>query len=103
MFNPVRLLPVAAALLLAACGQSAPAGPTPSASRPAPSAAPSASRPAPSASKPPASASALTKLNASYTALSSTTALPWIAKGAGLFQKQGLDVTLSFLSPATLT
>jgi len=61
---------------------------------------------APSSAPPPsksAAAPVLTKLNASYTALSSTTALPWVAKGAGLFGKQGLDVTLSFLSPATLT
>ncbi|MFI5268546.1 MAG: ABC transporter substrate-binding protein [Chloroflexota bacterium] len=42
-------------------------------------------------------------MKASYTSLSSTTALPWIAKGGGLFEKQGLDVTLDFLSPATLT
>lgn len=48
-------------------------------------------------------ASALTKLTASYTSTSATTALPWIAEGGGLFQQQGLDVALNFLSPATLT
>ena len=105
--------------MLAACGQ---AGPAPAASS-SPSAgaaasktaasasaspggsgasAPGAAKPAsPAAAKP--AASGVTKLTASYTALSSTTALPWIAKGAGFFEKQGLDVTLNFLSPATLT
>ncbi len=78
------------AVLLAGCGGAAPVASVAASS-------------APFASKPAASAAGLTKLNASYTALSSTTALPWIAKGAGLFEKQGLDVSLDFLSPATLT
>jgi NitT/TauT family transport system substrate-binding protein len=84
------MLPVllALALLLAACGGAA-SGP--------PSSSPRASAPAASDS------GTLTKLNVSYSALSATSAPEWVAKGAGFFQKQGLDVSLPFLSPATLT
>jgi len=79
------MLPVllALALLLAACGGAASAPPS---------------------SSPRASDSGtLTKLNVSYSALSATSSPEWVAKGAGFFQKQGLDVSLPFLSPATLT
>jgi NitT/TauT family transport system substrate-binding protein len=47
--------------------------------------------------------SGLTKVTAAYTTLTSASSVPWISKGAGYFQQQGLDVDLQFLSPATAT
>jgi NitT/TauT family transport system substrate-binding protein len=111
------------ALLLTACGQAAPA---PAASSPAgttssaaaqssaAAASPASAKPAASAAasgsaaaKPNAAAAAKptsgNKLNAVYTTISGSSGPEWVADGEGLFAKQGVDVALQFLSPATLT
>jgi NitT/TauT family transport system substrate-binding protein len=110
---------------LAACGGAAPppssaTGANPSASaaasapaKPASSAGSSASpKPAASASaKPAASAAgaasakpgAPIKVSAGYSTISAASSIPWISKGAGLFDKQGLDVNLQYLAPASMT
>ena len=131
MNRTTALLGALLTLTLAACGgsaapasTSAPASPVASAStapkpaasgeaKPAASAKPATSgeaKPAASgsaAAKPPASAAskpgAAGKMSVSYTTISTASSVPWIAKGAGLYDKQGLDVSLEFLSPATLT
>lgn len=86
----MRLGPALGVLvLLTACGGSAaPTSPSPS---------------APARASSPVASSTLTKVNASYTAASSSSVPEWVAKGAGYFAKQGLDVDLPFVSPATLT
>ncbi|HLG71166.1 MAG TPA: ABC transporter substrate-binding protein [Chloroflexota bacterium] len=70
--------------------------------KPSPSDAAAAKPSAAAAASAPA-ASGLTKLNASYTAASTTSAPEWVAQGAGYFRQQGLDVALPFSSPASLT
>jgi NitT/TauT family transport system substrate-binding protein len=38
-----------------------------------------------------------------YASLSATQVVPWTSEGSGLFKKEGVDVSLTFISPATLT
>jgi NitT/TauT family transport system substrate-binding protein len=100
------LLSVAAGTLLAACGSTAPAATpsSPPAGSPGPSGrAASGAGAASAAAKPSASAQASSRLNAAYASVSTTQATAWISEGAGLFKKQGLDVSMTFISPATLT
>src|SRR5579872_2719458 len=96
-----------AAGVLAACGSTgqgaAPVSSgTAGSGSPAASAAPTRSAASGSAAPKPAT-SGLSKLNAAYTAIGVTSAAPSIAKGAGFFAEQGLDIELPFMSPATLT
>ena len=113
--NLIGLLAVAS--VLAACGSApaaAPAAPASSPSVTAKPAAPStaaakpagpssgppaaASRPAASASKPAGSASAgALPLKSAYTTTTGSTQPLWVAKEAGYFDEQGLDVTLSLV------
>lgn len=105
---------LAVGLLVSACGSAAPpvspasSAASPSASNSVAAAASALAKPgssaAPSSSvatKP--AASGLVKLNAAYTAVGVTSAAPSIAKGAGYFAEQGLDIELPFMSPTTLT
>jgi ABC-type nitrate/sulfonate/bicarbonate transport system substrate-binding protein len=111
-----RLFPaLALALLLAACGGSAaPAAPTSSppasAAAPKPASAPASAKPASSAAaKPAASGSAVAsaaakpaagapgQIKSFYSTVSPTFTPLWIAKEAGIFQKNGLDVDVQLL------
>jgi NitT/TauT family transport system substrate-binding protein len=97
-----RLLPIAVALVLSACG-----GTAAPVSSPAPSPKPSAAAPASVAAspKPSAAASAPARkepVRAAFLTFNSGGSLPWVAKGAGSFDKYGLDVSLTYIAPATL-
>jgi NitT/TauT family transport system substrate-binding protein len=50
-----------------------------------------------------APAGASTRVTAAFSTLSAASTVPWVTKGAGLFDQQGLNVDLPFLSPTTLT
>ncbi|HLY64675.1 MAG TPA: ABC transporter substrate-binding protein, partial [Chloroflexota bacterium] len=93
----------------AAAASTKPAASTPASGKPAASAAASAAasgKPAASASAgtqavppisgPPAPAGA-TKLTAFYSTISATFTVMWLAKEAGLFQKNGLDVDVEYI------
>src|SRR4051812_28485964 len=68
-------------------GASAPAPPTPTAAAPI-----AASAPAPTS--PPAPA----KLNHAYVGPTETMSIPWIAKEAGFFAREGLDVNVQMVT-----
>ncbi|GEM_PF-2740592 len=98
------------AAVLAGCGASTPISPASSAGGANPSTALSsgqtaaASTASTASAKPAASASAARiKLEMAYASISGTQMIPYISKGAGLFDKYGLDVNLSFIAPNTLT
>lgn len=98
--------------LLAACGSSgAPASSAASVSAAAPTAKPAepnSAKPA-VASQAPAGAAAAPgsaakeKVRAGYLSVTTPASLPWVTKGAGLFDKYGLDVSLQYLAPALLS
>src|SRR5690349_18398128 len=90
----LRLLPLVA-LLLGACGSTAaPASSSAGPASAAASAAPAASRAASAAASP---AGSLTKLTVSYGELVPQTMPVWLAKDAGIFQQNGLDVDLKLI------
>jgi ABC-type nitrate/sulfonate/bicarbonate transport system substrate-binding protein len=120
-------LPAALLLTLAACG-GASSAPAPSSAPPATGAASAAAKPASPAStaastsaaaKPAASGSAAAKpagsaaapasggpkekIRAGYLSHSTTSAITFISKAAGFYDKYGLDVALTFVEPAVLT
>lgn len=86
-----------ALLLVAACGTSA-APAAPATGSGAPSGGGSG---APAASAPSAPAVAPVKLRVPYVAVSVTQLPAWVAQDAGLFAKQGLDVTLEYIPTGT--
>jgi hypothetical protein len=120
-------LPAALLLTLAACG-GASSAPAPSSAPPATGAASAAAKPASPAStaastsaaaKPAASGSAAAKpagsaaapasggpkekIRAGYLSHSTTSAITFISKAAGMYDKYGLDVSLTYVEPAILT
>jgi len=101
-------------LALSACGiSSAPgssAGPSPA--QAAASTAPASSKPSAARSgadaattKPASSATSTTKdtVRGGYVSVSAYSTVPIITKGAGLFDKYGIDAALTFIAPAALT
>src|SRR5947209_5640438 len=98
-FTPAILL---SSLIFAACGSSATA-PTSAPASTSPSAKPAASAGASAAAKTSGSASTaasgLLAMKSAYTTTSGTQIPQWIAKEAGLFAQNGLDVSLSVIAP----
>lgn len=92
-------------LALSACGGSAAPAST-SAQQSSPATKPGASASAaPSAAKPAASGSsaAKEKIRAGFLSHSTTSSIEFISKRAGLYDKYGLDVELTYVAPAVLT
>ncbi len=79
-----------ACLVLAACGGAS--------QPPASSAAPQST-----AAKPAASPAAKEKLRIGYSTLSASNYLAFVTKGAGLYEKYGIEPDMQFMSPATVT
>ena len=82
---------------------SAAASPQTSGAAAAKPSAPAASTAASAAAKPAASGGAREKVRAGYLSHSTTSAIEFISKNAGLYDKYGLDVELAFIRPAILT
>lgn len=113
----LKSLPIALMLALSACGGSAAPASAPaqsaSAAAPAstaakPAASSAAAKPAASAAAKPAtsalaSGGAKEKIRAGYLSHSTTSSITFISSRAGLYDKYGLDVQLSFVEPAILT
>jgi NitT/TauT family transport system substrate-binding protein len=110
----VKGLSLVGLFALAGCGgagatSAPPASPTTAAAKASAVAPASASAPAVSASsaaKPSAvgsRAGAKDKVRAGYLSFSSTASIEFISKGAGLYDKYGLDVDLQYIPAATLT
>ncbi len=86
------------ALVLASCGSSAaPAAPSTPASVAAASAKPPASVPASTAQEASAQAGQAPKLVVAYAAVIGAVLPEWVADAAGIFQKNGLDVELTYI------
>jgi len=83
-------------LALSACGAAGPAPP----SAPAQPSSTAASAPAGPAA---ASGGPKDKLRAGYLSHSTTSAIEFVSKAAGLYDKYGLDVELTYVKPAVLT
>src|SRR5690349_2471254 len=91
---PTRLAAlVLAGAVLAACG-GASASPSPTSSAAQPAAQASASKPA---------AAAPEKLKIGYSTLTASNYLAFVTKGAGLYEKYGINADMQFMSPATVT
>lgn len=104
--NYLIVMGTIAALMLAAC---APA-PTPAPTAAPPTAAPVAtvapaatSAPAATAVPPTATSAPRVKLNVAFSSLNPDPLTFWVAKDAGLFDKNNLDVTLTFIDGGTKT
>ncbi len=86
------------ALALSACATATPA-PTPV----PPTAAPAASAPAATAAPPTAAPAPSVKLSVAYSTLNPDPLAMWVAKDAGIFDKNGIDATVLFVDGGTKT
>jgi ABC-type nitrate/sulfonate/bicarbonate transport system substrate-binding protein len=87
-------------MMLAACGGSR----APVSASPSPATAVAAgSKPAASSNASPAASGKAETVRAGYVSVSAYSTLPTITKGAGLFDKYGIDASLQFMAPAVLT
>lgn len=86
------------AFALAACAPAPAPAPTPAPPTAAPAAPAATSAPAATAVPPTATAAPLVKIRSAYSAANPDWVAVWVAKEAGLFKKNGLDVEVTFIS-----
>jgi NitT/TauT family transport system substrate-binding protein len=103
MKAPAIVLCAASAVALAGCGAAASPSPSSPAAASAGASAPAKPAPSASAATAPSTQGAKDKVRAGFLSYSSTASIEFVSKGAGLYDKYGLDVSLQFVAPATLT
>jgi NitT/TauT family transport system substrate-binding protein len=98
---------LALSVLLAACGSAAaPAASNPASKPGTPASAPgstSASAPAASANAKPAASAQMTKLNVALSSLSASNLPSWVGEQAGIYAKNGLDVSFKVIAGGSTT
>jgi NitT/TauT family transport system substrate-binding protein len=108
MMRVVRRLSFVAAIALAGCGgAAAPAASSAPASAPGNAASAAAKASGAASAKPAVQASASAAgqkdtVRSAFLTFTSAASMPWVAKGAGIYDKYGLDVSLTYIAPATL-
>src|SRR5712692_8957073 len=108
MMRVVRRLSFVVAIALAGCGgAAAPAASSAPASAPGNAASAAAQASGAASAKPAVQASASAAgqkdtVRSAFLTFTSAASMPWVAKGAGIYDKYGLDVSLQYILPATL-
>src|SRR5712692_10366389 len=108
MMRVVRRLSFVVAIALAGCGgAAAPAASSAPASAPGNAASAAAKASGAASAKPAVQASASAAgqkdtVRSAFLTFTSAASMPWVAKGAGFYDKYGLDVSLTYIAPATL-